>query len=127
MIMYGEVNDKDKITKYEDGVAKNGNDEIVVARSDFVKTYMISENYLYTIKNFNYDGVNPAVAFWDHLTSFLGAKGNLDNKRGMIAVFHEDSGGLGHYSDNLYKESEKGYIEADAESKKLEIKRMLKF
>lgn len=49
------------------GLVRDSNDKIVLAESDFINTYIISENYIYTIKNENLVTQNDGSGFWGKL------------------------------------------------------------
>ncbi len=119
--------DGDPIFDEDYGVVRNGaSNEIILAASDFVNAYLTSENYLYTIKNFNLNDVGAWDAFCDRFGSLFGD--NMDNRTGMLYLVHEGAGGIGTSlnssgEDDAYDASELGYIEADAEAKILEVKK----
>ena len=102
------------------GVEKE-DDVISNAESDFIFAYLVSENYLYTIKNFNTTTEHWWEAVWDHLSALW--SDNLGNRTGMLVFFHENGDEIGSTSDNAYDAWERGSIEVDAESKKLSIKK----
>ncbi len=83
----------------DDGVERGENGEIINAKSDFIKTYLASDNYVYTIKNHNLVTDKKWKAFWQHVVNFFG--GSFDEKltRGLIAIYNEGSKGLGDRGD----------------------------
>lgn len=107
------------------GVVRNEDGNIKYAASDFIIAYLSSENYIYTIKNFNLDNVNWGEA----LVSRIGAlfTDNLNNRSGMLVLKHEGSGiGLvdgGVLNENAYDSWERGSIKVDPQAKTLIIKR----
>ncbi len=109
----------DYVGENRDGVERDEDDKISDAESDFIYAYLISENYVYTIKNFNLN-TSWWVAIFDHLSSLL--TDSLKNRTGMLVFYHEGDG-IGRTSDNAYDAFERGSIKVDVESKKLEIKK----
>lgn len=115
-----------KATK--DGVIRDSDDTVITGVSDFIKTYLISDNYIYTIKNSNTVTDHWWEALGDHISSLF--TDDLSNKKGMLVFFHDD-GGIGTTEghtgngedDNAYDAFERGYIKFDANSKKLLIKK----
>ena len=111
----------DYVGKSDDGVERDSDsDTISNAESDFIFTYIVSENYLYTIKNNNVT-TSWWKAPWEHLSALW--SDNLDNRKGMLAIYHEDNGKIGSAKENAYDAWERGSITANAETKTLEIKR----
>ncbi len=100
-----------------DGVIRDGDDEIVTGISDFIRTYLVSENYIYTIKNFNQNDLPWYKAFGDHVSALF--SDDLSNRKGMLVFYHDD--GLGITSNDAYDAIELGSIEI--EDKKLKIKK----
>ena len=106
------------------GVVRDSSDnKIIMAESDFVLSYLISENYLYTIKNFNLDNTAWYTAIWERFTGLF--VDSLSNRDGMLVFYHEanNNGTVGYTSDNLYDSWERGSIEASASKKTLTIKK----
>lgn len=103
------------------GVIRDSENNIILAESDFVSAYLTSENYIYTIKNFNMNDVSA----WDAFLSHVGAlfSDSMKKRTGMLVLKHESDGEIGETSDNTYDSWERGYIKADANSKTLEIKK----
>ena len=95
------------LTKYvdgeDDGVKIGDDGKISEAHSDFIKTYLASDNYVYTIKNHNLVTDSGWKAFWNHTVDFFGGSFGEKLTRGLIAVYKEGSKGLGdrggYYSD----------------------------
>lgn len=102
----------------KDGVIRDGNNKVITGVSDFIEMYLISENYMYTIKNSNTATEHWWEALGDHIASLF--TDDLSNKRGMLVFFHDD-GTIGGSTDNAYDSFERGYIKF--EDKKLLIKK----
>lgn len=110
------------------GVIRNKEDEkIVMAHSEFVFNYLISDNYVYTVKNFN---IVTGDSFWTALGalfiqigSAFGYNAGEDWGEGMIALYDEGSSvgkkGEMYESDILGWEN----IDVDAEARTLTIRR----
>jgi hypothetical protein len=105
---------EDKLSEvvYEDGVAKI-DDKVVAANSDYILTYLISDNYTYTIKNKNLVTQTKAGAFLQHVVDLFGHFS--ENKTsGLISIYKEGSKGLGDrggfYSDTGLFNFEDVYI-----------------
>lgn len=114
--------DGDPIFDESNGVVRNAaSNKIILASSDFVNAYLVSENYIYTIKNFNQKDIGAWTGFWDRLGSLF--SDSMKNRTGMLFFVHEGGEGIGFASDDVYDSFERGYIEADASSKTLEIKK----
>lgn len=103
------------------GVIRNSENNIILAESDFVNSYLASENYIYTIKNFNQADVGAWVGFWDRLGALFAD--SMKNRTGMLVLKHEGGAGIGDVSDDMYDSFERGHIKADPSSKSLEIKK----
>ena len=124
------------VTRYKEDEGGKSADSIKKAESEYLFDYMVSDNYIYTVKNFNmatmegenwYDaifGVAKAVfarAFDASPFSFLH---NFEEEwgKGMIALYREGSG-FGSQGD-FYQNSFLGdNIEVDYDQKVLKIKR----
>jgi hypothetical protein len=113
---------------YENGVVKK-NDEIVVARSDFIMAYLVSDNYTYTVKNENLvtgDGfLGKLTALGRHFVNFFGGSYGAHWTRGLISIWMEGSGGVG-YRGGFYSDSgllNFDNLDIDASAKTLKIKR----
>ena len=108
----------------EDGKISN-------AKSDFISNYMISENYLYTIKNKNHVSGGGEGGFWNGLKGFGQSLLNVLTlgqtqqfwSRGFIDIW-KDGGTIGNHAE-YYSD---GWLSGDkitisASSKTIEIKR----
>ena len=113
----------DYVGEDDDGVERDEEDDsIIEAKSDFIANYLISDNYVYTIKNFNIDTGNWFTALCAHLASlFTGGQTNQYWTRGMIDIW-KDNGIIGK-KGSYYSVYDMGSIEIDPENKTLEIKR----
>lgn len=112
----------DYVGEDNDGVERNVDDgKIINAESQFISSYLVSDNYVYTIKNFNQRSTNPIAAIGRHLASlFTLGQANQYWTRGMIDIWIDNGiGKKGSYYDvyNL------GSIDIDVENKELEIGR----
>ncbi|MCR5186395.1 MAG: hypothetical protein K6D97_04685 [Clostridia bacterium] len=121
------------VARYSEDSGEHPADSIKVAYSDFMFTYLMSDNYMYTIKNFNLDtqGGNHwynklfavikgyYVRLLDRFTNhyFSEAWG-----KGMIAIYYED--GFGR-KGNFYQNSLTNNIKINTEKKTLTIKKGL--
>lgn len=118
--------------------------EVVSIYSDPIKTYIVSDNLCYLVKNANGNLkdateanpvyviltvaatlvgflVSPVVGLAT-LFAFVAANGgNPAWGSGLISIYHE-GGSIGERGD-FYKDIETGYITLDAKTKKLEVKR----
>lgn len=120
----------------DDGVERDEEGKISKASSTYIMQYLISDNYLYTIKNFNVDtgtgtangnwffnifeeAGNVLSAVWEQASSLW--SNDLKNRTGMLAIY-KDTGTVGARGE-LYKRSEMGYIKTDADAKELIIKK----
>jgi len=104
------------------GVVRNANDEIIRAESDFINTYIVSDNYIYTIKNENLTTnlTEGNAGWWEKIGKFLstvelscynylntvfgpvydtlyGLTDSAVDKwgRGLLAFYYEDNNNLG--------------------------------
>ena len=105
----------------DDGVKRNDNDQISEAESDFVKFYIISDNYIYTLKNenlvFQSEASNWLKKAWDGavatfykganflygpLLDFIGVTDGVKEAwgRGMLDIYY-DTGKVGIKGDPL--------------------------
>ena len=113
----------------DNGVEKDENGKIIDAVSDFIFTYIVSENYVYTLANENM--VTSGEGLWGGIQG-LGVRllnlltaGQAQSAwaNGFINIYN-DGGTLGHknqyYRDNWITGDK---ITIDAEAKTLEIKR----
>ena len=118
----------DYVGTSKDGVERDENDVIINAESDFIMNYLISDNYVYTIKNFNIVNNKGGLlgilsGLGQHLASFFtGGNSNQYWSRGMLDIWH-DTGVVGEKSSDYYSTMERGYIKVDTKAKALEIKR----
>ena len=114
----------DYVGEAKDGVERSGDDQkISKAESDFIKTYLVSDKYIYTIKNFNMVAGNWILGALQHFASFF-TEGDSNQywSRGMIEI-RLDNGILGNEQGEYYSVYDLGSINIDAEKKTLEIKR----
>lgn len=111
---------------YSNGVNRDENGKITEALSDYIKTYIVSDNYVYTMKNDNKGG----STWWGEALVMNGANlfgyNNADWGKGLIRVSYEGKVG------NEYKIGVKGddvnsvsfdSIKIDRENKKLTIQK----
>ena len=103
----------------KDGVERDENDKITNAKSEFISTYLVSDNYVYTIKNFNLVASNPLEAIGKHIASIF-----VDKSKWTVGMLDIglDGGNLGTKVSN-YTKGEMGYIKIDSDKKTMEIKR----
>ena len=99
------------------GVVRSDDGKVIGGTSEFINQYLISDNYMYTIKNFNVVG-NPWTAFWTHIGNLFIP--SLNNKRGMIAIYHDNGIGI---KGGLYTPDELGYIKISPSTNKMVIKK----
>ena len=126
------------------GVLRDDDDKIITAKSDFIFTYMVSDNYVYTIKNGNLATQNDADNWFEKIVTgistaiykcfnfvfgpvfdFLGvteATGDLWGS-GLLAFYYDK--GVGVKGDYVNTQTIWNWdaIEIDTESKKLLITR----
>ena len=108
----------------KDGVIRGDDKKITEAKSDFIKTYLASDNYVYTIKNHNLV-TNFWDAFWQHVINFFGGAFDEQLTRGLIAIYKEGSKGLGDRGE-FYQDTSAfngDSISLDVEKRKLTLKR----
>ena len=111
----------------KNGVTRDDNEKIINAESDFVFTYLVSDNYVYTIANYNqvttnedddYKGLSGALrriaaggqAVWRKISNVVLNDG-YDWGKGLINISYEEGdevGEIGEYlgsslSDSLFK------------------------
>ena len=110
--------------KLKDGVIRKTEDNsVLLAKSDFIIAYMVSDNYLYTLRN-----ANLATGFWDALGQRLKywVGFSLDKKftKGMIGIY-EESDRVGIGVNNLYNYGglNTDDVEINPSTKKLKIKK----
>ena len=112
----------DYVEDSKDGVERNDEDKISKAYSDFIFTYLVSDNYVYTIKNLNivtnnwFDGLCAQIA-----SLFTLGGSNQYWSRGMIDIW-KDNGVIGKESE-YYSAFELGSIKIDPDQKTMQIKR----
>ena len=112
----------DYVGDEDDGVERDDEGKISNAESQFVSSYLVSDNYVYTIKNFNQKASNPISAIGQHLASlFTLGQTNQFWSRGMIDIWL-DGGVIGNKGE-YYSVYNLGSINVDIEKKELEIKR----
>lgn len=122
-----KILDTEDPVSYDDkvGVVRNEEGNIKYAASDFIIAYLASENYIYTIKNFNLDNVNWGEALFSRIGAMF--TDNLNNRTGMIVLKHEGSeigeAKMGIVNEDTYDKLERGNIKIDPKSKTLVIKR----
>ena len=84
----------------EEGVYRSSDTgKIIAGCSDFIMQYIISDNYMYTIRNFNLD-TNWWTAIFDHIAALFGD--DMSNRKGMIYLIH-DTGSIGTINLNDVK------------------------
>lgn len=134
--------------KVENGIVRDENDNVVSIDSDPIRTYLVSDNQCYLVKNFN-TNLDSATGGHGALVAMAGAalavvlgfifspliaivaiagavvlfasSGNPNWGAGLISIYHE-GGDIG-VRGSPYAERERGYIELDPASKKLTVKR----
>ena len=110
----------------EQGVFRSSDTGLIVAGcSDFIMQYIISDNYMYTIRNFNVVTNNWWEAVFEHIKGIF--SDDMTNRRGMILLLH-DNGSVGSVnttwgSEDTYDAGERGYIKIDPDSRKMQIKK----
>lgn len=94
-----ENNSEEQVVYDEDqGVFRSSDSgKIVAGCSDFIMQYIISDNYMYTIRNFNVDTDNWWSAVFDHIKALF--SDDMSNRRGMIFLLH-DNGEIGMAKTN---------------------------
>ena len=84
----------------EEGVYRSSDTgKIIAGCSDFIMQYIISDNYMYTIRNFNLD-TNWWTAIFDHIAALFGD--DMSNRKGMIYLIH-DTGSIGTINYNFWR------------------------
>ena len=126
----------------ENGVIRNDDDKILTAKSDFIFTYMVSDNYVYTIKNDNLatraegnwikevvsealTGVYKYFNFVFHkVFDLLGITESVTNKwgTGLLEFYYDKGIGIEGeiFNNGLFNNDT---IEIDIEKKQLSIKK----
>ena len=96
------------LTDYVEGEKKgfkvDDDNKIVKATSDFIKVYLASDNYVYTLKNHNLVA-GTWDAFVQHVGQFFGGSFSTKLTRGLIAVYKERGGVLGQRESSLFSDS----------------------
>ncbi len=113
----------DTVGSNEDGVERTDEGKIKEAKSDFIRNYLISDNYVYTIKNFNMTSSGWFTGILEHIASFFtGGQSNRYWSRGMIEIW-KDTGEIGvkDEANGYYNVYEPGAIEIDVARKTMEI------
>ena len=96
--------------------------QLLMQKSEFIFNYLVSDNYCYTIKNFNKVAPNWFKGLCQQLASlFTLGQSNQYWSRGMIDIW-EDNGKLGN-EGKYYDSFEPGSIKIDTDKKTMEIKR----
>ncbi len=86
----------------EEGVYRSSDTgKIIAGCSDFIMQYIISDNYMYTIRNFNLD-TNWWTAIFDHLAALF--SDDMSNRKGMIYLIH-DTGSVGSINYDFWRKS----------------------
>lgn len=108
----------------------NDTGDVVAINSKPIKTYIVSDNLCYLVKNANFNFragiqnnpkgfiISPVFA----ASSLFGFLGNPDWGSGLISIYHEKDNVLGVKGD-YYNDLELGYIELDSTTKQLKVKR----
>lgn len=112
----------DYVGSADDGVERNEDGKIANAESDFITTYLISDNYVYTIANFNSVTTNPDDDYGgitgvfrrigDGLEALWAKTSNLINHdgykwgRGLIELYYDNGIGVeGDYFGSNIKDA----------------------
>ena len=128
-------------------VREKGSDEILLAESDFLFTYIASDNYIYTLKNYNLTTLKGSWnTFWGFITNIVSAMATASYKfnnflfgpvydflgitdavqdqwgHGLIALYYE-GGGLGKkgYAVNTETLWNHDTVKIDTEKRELVI------
>lgn len=134
----------DSVIDDQQGVVRNGEDNIILADSDFIFTYIMSDNYVYTLKNKNlvtqdnadkwYEKIGAGiVAAWTNIRNtfaipFLDFFNTIDTSitkygKGLIGIYYDK--GLGIEGDAVNTDSIWNWdqVEINTDSKTLSIAR----
>ena len=100
------------------GVFRGSSSGMIVAGvSDFIMQYIVSDNYVYTISNFNVTTSNPFSALFHHIKGLF--VDDLDSRRGMITLYN-DTGTIGSRG-SPYSKLQIGNIKIDSEAETMKI------
>ena len=98
------------------------------AYSDIINLYIMSDNYVYTVRNFNnvstwWTGFKWLQAIGHHIGDLFGAD-NTKWGKGLLSLYKENGGEIGKEGDS-YQNGIFGWnsIEVDASSKKMKIRK----
>ena len=127
------------------GVIRNADDDtIAYAKSDFIFSYIMSDNYVYTLKNENLVTQEDDVGFWGRVGAgikaawtklriffadpFLDVKGTVDDWGKGLIVLYYDTGRIGEKGEMVSDPDgttlfDWNKIKIDVDGKKLSIKR----
>ena len=139
----GYNDDNGKKLDERTGVFRDDDDKIIAAESDFIFTYIVSDNYVYTIKNGNLATQGSEFWFLDLVTGFLTGIYNLLNTvlgpvfdvlgiteltgdawgTGLLAFYYDNGVGIEGQYVNTRSIWDWNAIEVDVKSKKLKITR----
>ncbi len=119
---------EDGVERYTAEDAEEDNKEegkIKEAKSDIIRNYLISDNYVYTIKNFNMTSKGWFTGILEHIASFFtGGQSNQFWSRGMIEIWKDtDDIGVKDLENGYYDVYEPGSIKIDVAKKTMEIAR----
>ena len=144
-----KLSDEDKEAGYDvdekQGVVRGDGGTIILADSDFIFTYIMSDNYVYTLKNDNLVTQDKADSWWESIGKgivtgwykvrnffagpLLDVLGVTDAAvegwgKGLIVIYYDD--GLGKRGTVVNDDSLWNWdsVKIDPESKKLSIKRV---
>ena len=127
-ITHEDIPDSEAMVEYDEdqGVFRSSETgQIVAGVSEFITQYIVSDNYMYTIRNYNL-----TTSWWKAIFKHLAAlfSDDMSDRRGMILLLHE-GGSVGTTGTNIwgqedaYDASERGYIKIDPQSEKMIIKK----
>ena len=109
----------------DDGIIRKDEDNsVLLAKSDFILSYLISDNYVYTLRNDNMVTDSFWSALGQRLKWWVGFP--LDKKftKGMIGIYTESSVGVANnslYDYNRWHNTD--HVEINPSSKKMKIKK----
>ena len=119
------------VVRYSEDTDEHSADSIKKAYSDFMFAYLVSDNYMYTIKNFNLDtqGGNHwydkvfavGLGYYARLADLF-TNGYFSERwgNGMIAIYHENGFGV---KGLFYRNTLANNIKLDPEQKVMTIKK----